>query len=263
MPRPASQRKSLGQNWLIDTDLRDRVVAAAAIEPDDEVLEIGPGPGALTDQLVGRARRLVAVELDARLAGRLRRRYAGRPDVEVLEADILRTDLERLFPSGGEVVVGNIPYYLTGALLPRLLDRPPRPKRISLVVQREVAERWTASTGASTAAVAVQLFTVARLVLRLPAAAFDPAPRVDSALVVMEVRPRPALELGDLPAFMGFVERVFQFRRKQLAGSLPRVTGLAPSEIADRLRAVGVDPVRRPETLLLEEWGAVYGQTRL
>jgi len=239
------------------------VVAEAGIEPDDEVLEIGPGPGTLTDLIAGRARRLVAVELDPRLAGRLRRRYAGRPEVEVVEADILRTDLARLFPDGGEVVVGNIPYHLTGALLPRLLDLPPRPKRISLVVQREVAERWTAGTGASTSTVAVQLFSEARLALHLPAAAFDPAPKVDSALVVMDVRARPALELDDLSAFMGFVERVFQFRRKQLAGSLPRVTGLAAAEVAARLRAAGIDPTRRPETLQLQEWDAVYRRTRL
>jgi len=263
LPQPTSQRKRLGQHWLIDADLRDRVVAEAGIEPDDEVLEIGPGPGSLTDLIAGRARRLVAVEVDGRLAGRLRRRYAGRPDVEVVESDILRTDLGRFFPAGGEVVVGNIPYYLTGALLPKLLDRPPRPKRISLVVQREVAERWTAGTGASTAAVAVHLFSEARLALHLPAAAFDPPPKVDSALVVMEVRTRPALELDDLAAFLGFVERVFRFRRKQLAGSLPRVTRLPAAEIAERLRAAGIDPTRRPETLLLEEWDAVYRQTRL
>ena len=256
--RPAGQKKALGQNWLIDTDLRDRVVAEAGIAPDDEVLEIGPGPGTLTDQIAGRARRLVAVELDGRLAGRLRRRYAGRPDVEIVESDILRTDLGALFPAGGEVVVGNIPYYLTGALLPKLLDHPPRPKRISLVVQREVAERWTAATGVSTATVAVQLYSEARLALHLPAAAFDPQPRVDSALVVMEVRPRPALDLDDPDAFLRFVERVFQFRRKQLAGSLPRVSGLPVPDVAERLLSAGIDPTRRPETLRLEEWDAVF-----
>jgi len=238
------------------------VVAQAGIQPEDEVLEIGPGPGTLTDLIAGRVRRLVAVELDPRLAARLRRRYAARPDVEVVAGDILRTDLGRLFPSGGEIVVGNIPYYLTGALLPKLLDQAPRPKRISLVVQREVAERWTAATGASTGTVAVQLYTEARLALRLPAAAFDPPPKVDSALVVMEVRPEPALELEDPQAFFGFVERVFQFRRKQLAGSLPRVTGLPAGEVAERLESLGIDPRRRPETLLVPEWGAVYRRIR-
>jgi len=258
LPRPTRQKKSLGQNWLIDAELRDHVVAAAGIESGDEVLEIGPGPGTLTDRLAQLAARLVAVELDARLAARLRQRFAGQPGVEIVEGDILRTDLARIFPRGGEIVVGTIPYYLTGALLPKLLDEPPRPRRISLVVQKEVAERWTAPTGVSTATVAVQLYSEARSALDLPARAFDPPPKVDSALVVMDVRPEPALELPDPTAFLAFVERVFQFRRKQLAGSLARISGLPPAEVGRRLGELGVDPRRRPQTLSLPEWGAVY-----
>lgn len=222
------------------------------------MLEIGAGPGTLTGPISRRCRRLVAVELDRRLAARLRRRFAGRPQVEVVEADVLQLDLTQLFPGGGEVVVGNIPYHLTGALLPWLLDRPPRPKRISLVVQREVAERWTAPTCESVATLAVQAFTVPRLALRIPATAFQPPPRVESALVVMEVRPAPAVELPDLDAFFRLAERVFQFRRKQLGSSLPRVTGLAPAEVGERLRAAGVDPTRRPQALGLPEWERVY-----
>ena len=236
------------------------MLAAADVQPSDEVLEIGPGPGTLTGRLAEQARRLVAVELDGRLAARLRQRFAKQPNVEIVEGDILRLDLRGLFPQGGEIVVGNIPYYLTGALLPKLLDQPPRPRRVSLVVQKEVAERWTAPTGVSTATVAVQLYAEARLALNLPAAAFDPPPKVDSALVVMEVRPRPALELADGRSFLAFVERVFQFRRKQLGGTLARVTGLSPSDVAGRLQELGVDPQRRPQTLSLEEWGAVYGR---
>src|SRR5207237_7441264 len=124
-------RKSLGHNWLVEPDLRDRVVAAARSDPQYEVLEIGAGPGALTGRLVQRACRVVAVELDPRLLPRLR---AAAPGAEVLNQDILELDLATLFPRGGEVVVGNIPYYLTGALLPRLLEPAPRPTRISLAV---------------------------------------------------------------------------------------------------------------------------------
>jgi 16S rRNA (adenine1518-N6/adenine1519-N6)-dimethyltransferase len=155
------------------------------------------------------------------------------------------------------VVVGNIPYYLTGALLPRLLDLPPRPRRVSLVVQREVAERWTAATCESVATVAVQAFTEARLALRIPAAAFDPPPRVDSALVVMEVRPEPAIHVDDPRAFFGFVERVFQFRRKQLGGTLARLTERPAADVQRELRALGIDPARRPQTLTLAEWESV------
>ncbi|HEX6548546.1 MAG TPA: 16S rRNA (adenine(1518)-N(6)/adenine(1519)-N(6))-dimethyltransferase RsmA [Candidatus Dormibacteraeota bacterium] len=255
-------KKRLGQNFLVDETLRDQVLEAARIAPHDEVLEIGAGPGTLTDRLAEMSKRMVAVELDARLARELRRRYAGRANVEVVEADILELDLATVFPEGGEVVVGNIPYYLTGALLPLLLDRPPRPKRISLVVQREVAERWTAATGASVATLAVQLFTEPRLEFRLPAGAFDPPPKVESALVVMEVRKRPAIELDDPQAFLRFAERLFQFRRKQLGSSLPRVMDRPATEVAPILESASIDATRRAETLTLGEWARLFRTAR-
>jgi 16S rRNA (adenine1518-N6/adenine1519-N6)-dimethyltransferase len=253
-PQPRA-RKRLGQNWLIDPDLRDRVVAAARIEPEDEVLEIGAGPGTLTSRLVQLARRVVAVELDPRLLPRLR---AAAPGAEVLNEDVLEVDLAVLFPRGGEVVVGNIPYYLTGALLPRLLEPTPRPKRVSLVVQREVARRWCGLDGWSLATVVVQAFSRPRLEFELPPQAFEPPPKVHSAVVVLDVREKPALELPDLPAFFRFVEAVFQFRRKQLGGALARVTGGSGSEVATKLGELGIDPSRRAETLELREWDLVF-----
>jgi len=231
------------------------VLAAARIEPDDEVLEVGAGPGTLTGRLTRLARRVVAVELDPRLLSRLR---AAAPGAEILAQDVLKIDLAVLFPEGGEVVVGNIPYYLTGALLPRLLEPAPRPKRVSLVVQREVARRWCGLEGWSLATVVVQTFSQARLLFELPPEAFEPPPRVHSALVVMEVRPEPAVRVPDLPGFFRFVEAVFQFRRKQLQGSLARVTGRAGGEVAARLRELDVDPSRRAETLQLHEWELVF-----
>lgn len=253
-------KKSFGQNFLVDQDLRDRVLDEAGVELEDEVLEVGAGPGTLTVDLARRCRRLVAVELDRGLLKVLRRQVASLPNVEVVEADILKLDTGALFPEGGEVVVGNIPYYLTGALVSRLLERPRPPRRLSLVVQREVAERWTAETGGSLSSVAVQVLARPRLALRLPAAAFEPRPRVDSALVVMEVRERPAVDVPDLHAFFRFVEAVFQFRRKQLAGTLARLLGVGREEAAARLAALGIDPSRRPETLTLQEWESVAKQ---
>src|SRR4029077_17220929 len=121
-----------------------------------------------------------AVELDHRFIPVLREVIGALPNVEVVESDILRVDQRELFPNGGHVVAGNIPYNLTGALLRKLLDAPPRPRRLSLVVQREVAERWTAKRGASLATVAVQVFATASAPFTIPAAAFEPPPRVDS-----------------------------------------------------------------------------------
>lgn len=249
----------LGQNFLVDPGLRDAIAEAAGIGPDDEVLEVGAGAGALTIALAPRCRRVVAVELDANLMPVLRDVLAGYGNAELVQADILRFDVGSAFPSGGEVVAGNIPYNLTGELIRKLLDQPPRPRRLSLVVQKEVAERWTATTAASLATVAVQVFAVPRTVMTIPASSFTPVPKVDSAQVILEVRDEPAVKVDDLNGFFRFVEAVFQFRRKQLGGTVARLTRISGSEAGQQLRQLGIDPARRPQTLNLSEWEAVYG----
>jgi 16S rRNA (adenine1518-N6/adenine1519-N6)-dimethyltransferase len=251
-------KHSLGQNFLIDPAMRDAVAEAAGSVSNEEVIEVGAGVGTLTIALADRHPRVIAVELDRRLIPALREVVEGRGRVEILEADILKLDIGELYPDGGEVVAGNIPYNLTGALIRKLLDRPPRPRRLSLVVQKEVADRWTAATGASLATVAVQVFAEARLGFTIPAAAFTPVPRVDSALVVLEVRERPAVEVADMDGFFRLVEAVFQFRRKQLGGALGRIAGVGSEAAASRLRQAGIDPERRAQTLSLVEWELVY-----
>ena len=251
-------KHSLGQNFMVDAAIRDRVADAAGIASGDEVLEVGAGAGALTVALAQRSRRLVAVELDRRLIPVLRDVVGGLDNVEVVESDILKVDQAALFLAGGHIVAGNIPYNLTGALIRKLLDAPPRPRRLCLVVQKEVAERWTAASGASLATVAVQVFATARLVFTIPASAFMPPPRVDSACVVLDVRQRPAVNVQDLDLFFRLVEAVFQFRRKQLGGALGRISGAGSTSAGARLREVGIDPERRPQTLSLQEWEMVY-----
>ena len=249
----------LGQNFLVDARLRDAIADGAEIGRDDDVLEVGAGVGTLTIALASRSRRVVAVEFDRALIAALHEIVTGADNVEVVQSDILRYDVAAAFPRGGEVVAGNIPYNLTGALIRRLLDEPPRPRRLSLVVQKEVAERWTASTTASLGTVAVQVFATPRIVMTIPASAFTPPPKIDSALVVMDVREHPAVEVPDFRRFFRFVEAVFQFRRKQVGGTLARIAGIGGTEAADRLRSVGIDPARRPQTLTLPEWEAIYG----
>jgi dimethyladenosine transferase len=251
-------RHGLGQNFLTDPALRDAIAESAGITLEDEVLEVGAGVGTLTVALAPRCRRLVAVELDGRLIPALRESLVGHDNVEVVRTDILRFNIRSAFPDGKEVVAGNIPYNLTGALIRKLLDDPPRPRRLSLVVQKEVAERWTASSGASLATVAVQVFAEAKVVFTIPAGAFTPPPRVDSALVLLDVRERPAVDVDDLRAFFRFVESVFQGRRKQLGGTLGRITGVGSTAAGARLRDAGIDPERRPQTLSLGEWEAIY-----
>ena len=251
-------KHSLGQNFLTDPAVRDAVAEQAALSPEDEVLEVGAGVGTLTVALAPRCRRVVAVELDGRLIPALRESLVGLENVEVVRTDILRFNVRSAFPDGREIVTGNIPYNLTGALIRKLLDDPPRPRRLSLVVQKEVAERWTAASGASLATVAVQVFAEARLLLTIPAAAFTPAPRVDSALVRLDVRERPAVDVDDLRAFFRFVEAVFQGRRKQLGGTLGRISGTGSTAAGARLRDLDIDPERRPQTLELAEWQTLY-----
>lgn len=252
-PRPI---KRLGQHFLIDEGLRARVLESAGITAEDEVLEVGPGPGVLTKDLVRMARRVVAVELDERQLPALRE---AAPTAEVVSADILKLDLAAHFPNGGEIIVGNIPYYLTGALIEKLLETSPTPRRLSLVVQREVARRWCGLDGWSLATVAVQTLSRPRIEFELPPEAFDPPPEVHSALAVLEVRERPAVSVPDLNLFFRFAEVVFQFRRKQLGGSLVRITGGARDQVLAGLQRVGIDPQRRAETLSLKEWEAMFG----
>jgi len=251
-------RHSLGQNFVVDPAMRDRIADAAGVTSTDDVLEVGAGAGALTVALAQRSRRVVAVELDRRLIPVLNEVVGELPNVQVVEADILKLDQSEQFPNGGHVVAGNIPYNLTGALIRKLLDRAPRPRRLSLVVQKEVAERWTASSGASLATVAVQVFATARQLFTIPASAFTPPPRVDSACVMLDVRERPAVDVPDLDAFFRLVEAVFQFRRKQLGGALGRISGIGSTSAAARLRDAGIDPERRPQTLNLGEWETVF-----
>jgi 16S rRNA (adenine1518-N6/adenine1519-N6)-dimethyltransferase len=248
----------LGQNFLIDPKIRDTVAEAAGGAPNDQILEVGAGVGTLTIALADRHRRVTAVELDRTLIPALREVVEGRDGVKIVEADILKVDVDQLYPNGGEVVAGNIPYNLTGALIRKLLDRPPRPRRLALVVQKEVAERWTAASGASLATVAVQVFAEARLGFTIPAAAFTPVPRVDSALVVLEVRQKPAVDVADMDGFFRLVEAVFQFRRKQLGGALGRIAGIGSEAAGSRLRDADIDPKRRAQTLSLAEWELLY-----
>jgi 16S rRNA (adenine1518-N6/adenine1519-N6)-dimethyltransferase len=251
-------KHSLGQNFIVDAAMRDRIADAVEVTGEDDVLEVGAGAGALTLALAQRCRRLVAVELDRRMIPVLKEVVGGFQNVEVVESDILKLDQSKTFPDGGHILAGNIPYNLTGALIRKILDEAPRPRRLSLVVQKEVAERWTASGGASLATVAVQVFATPHLQFTIPASAFTPPPRVDSACVVLDVRERPAVQVSDLDAFFRFVEAIFQFRRKQLGGALGRISGTGSTSAAARLREAGIDPERRPQTLNLGEWETVY-----
>jgi len=254
--------KSLGQNFLIDEAALLRVVEAAGIEGGDDVLEIGPGLGGLTRHLAGRARQVVAVELDGDLLPPLREVLASHPNVRLVHGDILALDPAEWMTSPGYLVVANIPYYITSALIRHLLEARTRPSRLVLTLQREVAERITASPGEmSLLALSVQLYGRPRVVAHIPAGAFYPAPKVDSAILRTDLYPTPIIPETHIPGFFRLAKAGFSQKRKTLRNALSGGLACEPAQAEQLLRAAGIDPQRRAEALSLEEWGqlvAVY-----
>jgi len=253
-------RKGLGQNFLADPVALDRITAAADLTRADTVLEIGPGLGTLTERLASACGRVVAVELDERLAGIVRERLAGAGNVEVLHGDILElADLG--FLGLGYKVVANLPYYITSAVLRHLLDRPDRPRTVVVTIQREVAERIVAAPpDMSLLAISVQLYGRPRTVARIPAGAFYPPPKVDSAIVRIDVGDRPQVALPEgvsEEAFFRVVRAGFGQKRKTLRNALAGGMGWKPAQAEAVLGQAGIDPQRRAETLSLDEWGAM------
>ncbi len=251
-------RRSLGQNFLHDPSALERIVAAAEILPDDTVLEIGPGLGALTRYLARAARRVIAVEIDSSLLPILDSVLSGYTNVTVLCSDILDLSIGQIVDHADYLVVANIPYYLTSALLRHLLEARPQPRRLVLTVQKEVAERLCAGPGdLSLLALSVQVYGSPRLIATLPAGAFYPRPKVDSAIVRIDLRPTPRIPWGHLEAFFTLARAGFGQKRKQLRNALAHHLGLAPAAVEALLHQAGIDPTRRAETLSIEEWGAL------
>lgn len=250
-------KKSLGQNFLYDPHILQRIVAAAEIPPQATVLEVGAGLGTLTRYLACAARRVVAVELDGRLIPLLREVLAGTDNVTLLQGDILTLDLTPwLADADPLLVVANIPYYITSALIRRLLEGTVRPQRLVLTVQREVAERICAAPGAlSLLALSVQVYGQPRPVGRIPAGAFYPPPKVDSTILRVDLYPQPRLPAEDLPIFFRLAQAAFAQRRKTLRNALAAGLGWPPTQVETLLRQAEIDPRRRAETLSLEEWG--------
>lgn len=257
-------KKSLGQNFLNDPTYLRQIVDAAELNVSDHVLEIGPGQGALTRELAARAGQVTAVELDDRLITPLRAMFATRSHVRIVRGDILELDpaaLMRGEPEGGQgqaglayKVVANLPYYITSAVLRHLLEAAQPPALAVVLVQLEVAQRICAQPGdLSLLAVSVQYYAAPRLVGRVPAGAFRPIPKVDSAILRLDVRARPVVET---PAtdFFAVVRAGFGQKRKQLLNSLTAGLAQPKTQVQAALECAGIDPMRRAETLALEEW---------
>jgi 16S rRNA (adenine1518-N6/adenine1519-N6)-dimethyltransferase len=251
--------KRLGQNFLQDEQALRKITEIADIQEQDTVLEIGPGLGGLTRHLALAARQVVAVELDEGLFPALRAVLAPYANVRLIHADILKLRPADVVAAPDYLVVANIPYYITSALLRHLLTEAPRPRRLVLTVQEEVAERICATPGQmSLLALSVQVYGKAEIAARIPASAFYPAPTVNSAVVLINIHPSPLIPYPLLDTFFWLAKAGFGQKRKTLRNAL---SAIMPREKAEQtLVAVGIDPQRRAETLRLEEWGKLSNQ---
>jgi 16S rRNA (adenine1518-N6/adenine1519-N6)-dimethyltransferase len=244
MPRA---KRRLGQHFLSDSRILERIADALGASEQDTVLEIGAGPGGLTGALAERAGRLVAIEKDAELVPALRARFPG---VTVVEGDALELDWHAL-AGAGALVAGNIPYNITSPLLDKALV-PPRPPRIVFLVQKEVADRVTAEPGGGTygaLTVGVQAVARAERLFVVPAGAFHPRPKVDSAVLRLTPLDPPLVPDPEVPLFRRLVVGIFGFRRKQLGRGIRELTGWPPDRAAAALRRANIDSAARPETL--------------
>jgi 16S rRNA (adenine1518-N6/adenine1519-N6)-dimethyltransferase len=248
--------KSLGQNFLVDSTALERVISAAEISMDDEVLEIGPGLGSLTRRLAEASKRVVAVEIDDKFTSILKDGLAFFENVELLFTDILEVDVGDLFDEPGYVVVANIPYYITSALLRHLLEAPQPPARLTLTIQKEVAERICAGAGQySLLALSVQVYGHPRIAGKIPAGAFYPVPKVDSAIVRVDVYDYPLIQREKLDSFFQLTKAGFSQKRKTLRNSLAGGMGWGKEKAEAVLLKADIDPQRRAQTLTIEEWG--------
>jgi 16S rRNA (adenine1518-N6/adenine1519-N6)-dimethyltransferase len=247
--------KFLGQNFLLEAAALQKVVDSARLTSQDVVLEIGPGLGSLTRYLALNARQVVAVEIDRQLTPVLKMVLAEFTNVMVVEGDILALDPTRLITSSQYLVVANIPYNITSALIRHLLEAAIPPHRLVLTVQHEVAQRICAAPGdMSLLALSVQVYGQPEITTRIPAGAFYPPPRVDSAILRIDRYPTPLIPVDQLDGFFQLIKAGFSQRRKTLRNALSGGLRLSPASAEKLLKTAGVDPMRRAETLSLPEW---------
>jgi 16S rRNA (adenine1518-N6/adenine1519-N6)-dimethyltransferase len=247
--------KRLGQNFLQDPFALEAIVFAAEIRSTDTILEIGPGLGSLTRYLAASAKQVIAVELDYELLAPLRAVLAPYPNVRVIHGDILKLSPQELVVEKDYVVAANIPYYITSAVIRHLLESDPKPRRIVLTVQKEVAERICATPGdMSLLALSVQVYGQPHIAAYIPATAFFPEPKVDSAVLSIDIYSAPLIKPELLESFFKMIKAGFSQKRKTLRNSLSSGLHISTSASEEMLKQANIDPMRRAETLSIAEW---------
>lgn len=258
--------KSLGQNFLIDENILKKIIRGTELSPGDIVLEIGPGVGTLTTALADLAAKVIAVEIDNSLKPILEETLEGLDNVEVIYEDILRLNLDELIQ--GRLsnrpfkVIANLPYYITTPIIMRFLEKGCSYVSLTVMIQKEVAARMTARPGSKeygALSVAVQYYTLPRVICKVPASVFIPPPKVDSTVITLEKRSKPAVDVDNPAHFFQVTKAVFAQRRKTLPNTLiaAHITDLDKAALNEKLISLGIDPRRRGETLTLEELASI------
>ena len=245
-------KKELGQHWLKDRDILAAIADDAELMPEDTVLEIGPGLGTLTSELLRRAGRVVAVEFDPDLARKLPGQFPGK-NLQVVHEDILQFDLGSL-PAGYKVVA-NVPYYITSKIIEKLMTAKNKPSLVVVLVQKEVAERVAAGPGdMSILAISAQVFAKARLGVEVPREYFTPPPKVDSQVVILETLAAPLVAPEDEKSFFRVVKAGFAARRKKLRSSIAAGLAISKPAAEELLRHATINPDSRAEDLSIDDW---------
>lgn len=247
--------QSLGQNFLQDDNALRKIVQIAEVTPESRVLEIGAGLGSLTRYLAQQGSSVTAVEIDSRMIPALREVLTPFSNVTICQGDILKLDPADLMPESGYQVVANIPYYITSAIIRHLLESQKKPSRMVLTVQKEVAARICAHPDEmSLLALSVQLYGAPHIAASIPAGAFIPTPKVDSAVVCVDLYPNPLLSPQETDLYFKLARAGFSQKRKTLRNSLSAGLAIPHADVEALLTSAKIDPTRRAETLDLEEW---------
>jgi 16S rRNA (adenine1518-N6/adenine1519-N6)-dimethyltransferase len=262
-------KKRFGQNFLVDRNIVGKVLDAADIREGDSILEVGPGAGTLTLAIAQRGARIVAVEVDRGLIAILQEVLSGHPNAQVVNADILGLNMRRFladhFGPAKVKIVGNLPYYITSPIITAVIEARTQVEHIVLMVQKEVAERLRASPGTKdygSMSVYVQFYSEPEIIAHVSKNVFLPPPEISSAIVRLNVRSRPPVEVPSDEGFFDVVHCAFGQRRKTLLNSLADcpALGLSKQQVADVLHGANIDPSRRAETLSLQEFAAIVSK---
>ena len=260
--------KSLGQNFITDKSVIEKIVEGSDVGEDDLVIEIGPGIGVLTAEAAESAAKVVAIEIDKKLIPILAETLADYDNIRVVNQDILKTDINEIIEeeraagsfTGGVKIMGNLPYYITTPIIMGILEKGVNADSITIMMQKEVADRIKSDPGSKiygAISVAVQYYCEVEQVASVPKEVFVPRPKVDSAVLKLSIRKDRPVDLIDEKTFFACIKAGFGQRRKTLLNSLTGVNGLAKDAIKEILDNAGVEPARRAETLNIEEFAAI------